>query len=92
MRFLINQGAARLRAKASESRVRVFILVHLEYFLADPKSMKVLSHKDDVLREELGADIASLKQAVLPLWRGSRLDVPPPHELPLVDSGRVLNQ
>lgn len=62
MRFLINQGAARLRAKASESRVRVFILVHLEYFLADPKSMKVLSHEDDVLREELGADIASLKR------------------------------
>ena len=45
-----------------EQRVRVFILVHLEYFLANPKSMKVLSHEDDVLKEELGADITSLKR------------------------------
>jgi AcrR family transcriptional regulator len=45
-----------------EQRVRVFILTHLEYFLANPKSMKVLSHEDDVLNGELGADIASLKR------------------------------
>ncbi len=45
-----------------EQRVRVFILTHLEYFLANPKSMKVLSHEDDVLRDELGADIADLKR------------------------------
>jgi TetR/AcrR family transcriptional regulator, cholesterol catabolism regulator len=45
-----------------EQRVRVFILAHLEYFLANPKSMKVLSHEDDVLKEELGADIANLKR------------------------------
>jgi TetR/AcrR family transcriptional regulator, cholesterol catabolism regulator len=45
-----------------EQRVRVFILTHLEYFLANPKSMKVLSHEDDVLKAELGKDIASLKR------------------------------
>src|SRR5271166_1128179 len=45
-----------------ERRVRVFILAHLEYFLANPKSMKVLSHEDDVLKEQLGADIANLKR------------------------------
>ena len=45
-----------------EGRVRVFILAHLEYFLANPKSMKVLSHEDDVLKDELGADIANLKR------------------------------
>jgi TetR/AcrR family transcriptional regulator, cholesterol catabolism regulator len=45
-----------------EQRVRVFILTHLEYFLANPKSMKVLSHEDDVLKEELGADITRLKR------------------------------
>jgi len=45
-----------------EQRVRIFILVHLEYFLANPKSMKVLSHEDDVLKEEFGADIAKLKR------------------------------
>jgi TetR/AcrR family transcriptional regulator, cholesterol catabolism regulator len=45
-----------------EQRVRIFILVHLEYFLANPKSMKVLSHEDDVLKDELGAEIANLKR------------------------------
>ena len=45
-----------------EQRLRVFILTHLEYFLANPKSMKVLSHEDDVLKDELAADIASLKR------------------------------
>ena len=45
-----------------ERRIRVFILAHLEYFLANPKSMKVLSHEDDVLKDELGADIAGLKR------------------------------
>ena len=53
----------RLREESDpEQRVRIFILVHLEYFLANPKSMKVLSHEDDVLKDELGADIASLKR------------------------------
>ncbi|MGA7631667.1 MAG: TetR/AcrR family transcriptional regulator [Terriglobales bacterium] len=45
-----------------EQRVRLFILTHLEYFLANPKSMKVLSHEDRVLKDELGADIAKLKR------------------------------
>jgi hypothetical protein len=42
--------------------VRIFIRTHLEYFLANPKSMKVLSHEDDVLTGELGKDITSLKR------------------------------
>ena len=33
----------------SEKRVRLFILNHLEYSLAHPKAMKVLSHEDEVL-------------------------------------------
>jgi TetR/AcrR family transcriptional regulator, cholesterol catabolism regulator len=45
-----------------EQRVRVFILTHLEYFLDNPKSMKVLSHEDDVLTNELGTEIAKLKR------------------------------
>jgi TetR/AcrR family transcriptional regulator, cholesterol catabolism regulator len=45
-----------------ERRVRIFILAHLEYFLDNPKSMKVLSHEDDVLKDELGKDIAKLKR------------------------------
>jgi AcrR family transcriptional regulator len=45
-----------------EKRVRTFILNHLEYFLAKPKSMKVLSHEDDVLQGDLGSEIAALKR------------------------------
>ncbi|HZQ25526.1 MAG TPA: TetR/AcrR family transcriptional regulator [Terriglobales bacterium] len=45
-----------------EKRVQMFIWTHLEYFLAKPKSMKVLSHEDDVLQGELGSEIAALKR------------------------------
>jgi AcrR family transcriptional regulator len=45
-----------------EERLRTFILNHLEYFLASPKAMKVLSHEDDVLAEQLGNEIAALKR------------------------------
>jgi len=42
--------------------VRIFILNHLEYFLANQKGMKVLSHEDDVLKNEYGSEIAALKR------------------------------
>ncbi|MBZ5654952.1 MAG: TetR/AcrR family transcriptional regulator [Acidobacteriia bacterium] len=45
-----------------EQRIRIFIRTHLEYFLAKPEAMKVLSHEDDVLKEELGTEISSLKR------------------------------
>jgi len=45
-----------------ERRVRIFILNHLEYFLANQKGMKVLSHEDDVLKNEYGSEIAALKR------------------------------
>jgi TetR/AcrR family transcriptional regulator, cholesterol catabolism regulator len=46
----------------SEQRVRLFILNHLEYSLAHPKAMKVLSHEDDVLKDGAGAEIAAIKR------------------------------
>ena len=46
----------------SEERVRVFILNHLEYFLANPAAMKVLSHEDEVLRNGFGAEVAAIKR------------------------------
>ena len=45
-----------------EERIHVFILNHLEYFLANQKAMKVLSHEDDVLRNGHAAEIASIKR------------------------------
>ena len=45
-----------------EQRVRVFILNHLEYFLANQAAMKVLSHEDEVLKNGFGAEVAAIKR------------------------------
>jgi TetR/AcrR family transcriptional regulator, cholesterol catabolism regulator len=45
-----------------EQRIRSFILNHLEYFLANRKAMKVLSHEDDALKNGYGAEIAAIKR------------------------------
>jgi AcrR family transcriptional regulator len=45
-----------------EERVRVFILNHLEYFLANREAMKVLSHEAEVLKNGFGAEIAAIKR------------------------------
>ena len=46
----------------AEQRIRHFILNHLEYSLANPKAMKVLSHEDDVLKNSLGTEVAAIKR------------------------------
>jgi len=43
-------------------RIRSLILNHLEYFLANQKAMKVLSHEDDVLKNGFGSEIAAIKR------------------------------
>lgn len=45
-----------------EERVRTFIMNHLEYFMANFKAYKVLSHGDDILTDEMGAEIVALKR------------------------------
>ena len=45
-----------------EQRIRVFVSNHLQYFLANQKAMKVLSHEDDVLKNGFGAEIAAIKR------------------------------
>jgi len=45
-----------------EQRVRVFILNHLEYFLANQKAMKVLSHEDEALKNSYGAEVRAIKR------------------------------
>jgi TetR/AcrR family transcriptional regulator, cholesterol catabolism regulator len=49
-------------ASDPEQRIRVFILNHLQYFLANPKAMKVLSHEAEVLTNSFGAEIAAIKR------------------------------
>src|SRR5499427_8529539 len=45
-----------------EQRIRVLIFNHLEYFLANREAMKVLSHEADVLKNDYGAEVASIKR------------------------------
>src|SRR5271163_1831232 len=45
-----------------EQRIRIFVLNHLEYFLANRKAMKVLSHEAEVLKNGFGAEIATIKR------------------------------
>jgi AcrR family transcriptional regulator len=46
----------------AEERVRIFILNHLEYFLANQSAMKVLSHEAEVLKSGFGAEVAAIKR------------------------------
>jgi len=45
-----------------EERVRIFILNHLEYFLANQAAMKVLSHEAEALRNGFAAEVAAIKR------------------------------
>lgn len=68
---IIEQLRERLNGEQdTEARVRVFILNHLEYFLANQKAMKVLSHEDDVLKNGFGAEIATIKREYYKICRG----------------------
>src|ERR1700752_2583512 len=50
-------------ADEAEERIRIFILNHLEYFLANQAAMKVLSHEDEVLKNDFGSEVATIKRA-----------------------------
>ena len=57
----------RLRERLDEvadpaDRILAFIRNHLEYFLANQKAMKVLSHEDEVLKNGFGSEIAAIKR------------------------------
>jgi TetR/AcrR family transcriptional regulator len=45
-----------------EERIRIFILNHLEYFLANQEAMKVLSHEADALKNGFASEVAAIKR------------------------------
>ncbi|MGA6983184.1 MAG: TetR/AcrR family transcriptional regulator [Candidatus Sulfotelmatobacter sp.] len=45
-----------------EQRIRVFILNHLEYFLANPAAMKVLSHEANALKNGFASEVTAIKR------------------------------
>jgi AcrR family transcriptional regulator len=44
-----------------ELRIRIFILNHLEYFVSNQQSLKVLSHEDESLKNGMGSEITAIK-------------------------------
>src|SRR6266851_2800949 len=53
-----------------EQQIRIFILNHLEYFLANPASMKVLSHEADALRNGFASEVAAIKREYYRICEG----------------------
>ena len=49
-------------ARDPEQRVRALIQNHLEYFLANQKAMKVLSHEDEALKNSYGSEVRAIKR------------------------------
>src|SRR5579862_3390209 len=45
-----------------EQKIRIFILNHLEYFLANQAAMKVLSHESEVLKNGFASEVAAIKR------------------------------
>lgn len=46
-----------------EERIRIFVLNHVDYAVAKQRAMKVLSHEDDVLKGDYGAELANIKRS-----------------------------
>ena len=60
---IVQRLKARLEGIAdAEERIRIFILNHLEYFLANQQAMKVLSHEAEALKNGFGSELAAIKR------------------------------
>jgi len=60
---IVRQLKAKLEnVEDAEQRIRIFILNHLEYFLANPQSMKVLTHEAEVLKNGFASELAAVKR------------------------------
>src|ERR1051325_6065856 len=68
---IVLQVRARLKdVDDAEERIRIFIRNHLEYFLANPAAMKVLSHEDEALRNGYAGEVAAIKREYYRICRG----------------------
>src|ERR1700683_102548 len=60
---IVQRLKARLEGVSDpEQRIRIFILNHLEYFLANPANMKVLSHEAEALKNGFAPELAAIKR------------------------------
>lgn len=62
---LLSQARAGLATAPSEpeERLRIFIRLHLKYFLDHPNEMKVLTHEERSLEEKLWLEVHAVKKA-----------------------------
>ena len=75
----------------AEERIRIFILNHLEYFLANQAAMKVLSHEDEALKNSFGADVAAIKREYYRICVGLLDDLKREHGLQFTTRLAVLS-
>jgi AcrR family transcriptional regulator len=60
---IVQKLKARLEGVSDpEQQIRIFILNHLEYFLANPASMKVLSHEAEALKNGFASEVSAIKR------------------------------
>jgi len=45
-----------------EERIRIFVHNHVDYSIARPKAMKVLSHEDEALKDSYGSELGRIKR------------------------------
>jgi TetR/AcrR family transcriptional regulator, cholesterol catabolism regulator len=60
---IVQRLKARLQGVSEpEQQIRIFVLNHLEYFLANPAGMKVLSHEADALKNGFASEVTAIKR------------------------------
>jgi AcrR family transcriptional regulator len=60
---IVRRLKARLEGVSDpEQQIRIFILNHLEYFLANQAGMKVLSHEAEALKNGFASEVATIKR------------------------------
>jgi len=60
---IVRRLKARLEGVSdAEQQIRVFVLNHLEYFLANQAAMKVLSHEAHALTNDFASEVAAIKR------------------------------
>jgi len=60
---ILEQLRERLETSADpEERIRLFVGNHVEYAVGRQKAMTVLSHEDDVLKDNYGSELAAIKR------------------------------
>ena len=60
---IVEELKARLqRVNDPAERIRIFVLNHLDYFMANQSGLKVLSHEDEALKNGFNCEIAAIKR------------------------------